>query len=121
MALSPRDKNAIQAVISDLSKEIAVLEGESSPDVENEKSYAFAGIALWALSPSGVERLDESTAASQLKSVVAQLERLVDESCDANELERIETLFLSAGQMASDQLGSVGETVSGLQDVVARR
>lgn len=119
-SLSKRDKHAIQAVIADLSKEISVLQGETAPDVENEKSYAFAGIALSALSPSGAERLDESTAADQLRSVVDQLRHLADEKCDVDELENIESLFLSAGQMASDQLGSVGETVSGLQDVVPR-
>lgn len=120
-SLSRRDKNAIEAVIADLSKEISVLEGQTSPDVDNEKSYAFAGIALWALSPSSVDQIDESTAANQLRMVVQELQRLSQGSSDPGQLEKIEKLFLSAGQMVSEQLGSAGETVSGLQDVVARR
>lgn len=122
LELSPRDERAVQIVIDDLRSEIKVLRGEATPDVDDEKSYAFANFALTALGTYAAElKPDGQSAARELEHVVSTLESLRTEVGQPSEMEELERLFLRASEAVSNQLGSSGEILSGTQAYVVRR
>lgn len=112
--LNDRDRRAIRLVITDLTSEAKVLRGESSPDVDDETSYAFAGFALTALDNGAPASIDEAIAADKLDDIVQKLRDLMAEaSIPEASMKEIEDLFLRASNMVSDRLGRAGELLDG--------
>jgi hypothetical protein len=113
--LNDRDRRVLGLVIADLTQEARIFRGEIDPDVDDETSYAVAGIALNALGArASANGSAEDAAATQLESLVSQLVELEHGDLhDVVALEEIERLFLDASSMVTSELSHAGEEVDG--------
>lgn len=121
--LNDRDREALKEVRRDLEGEVRVLRGQDLPDVTHESSFAFAGLALSALSTprsenAGMNEADDSqNAAARLDELARDLEIVADRpEVEDAVLERVESVFLRASQLVSQSLGRTGEIVDGLPE-----
>lgn len=104
----------LSAVSTDLRTEAAVIRGQSSPDVGDESAFAFAGLALDALGRDSEAAGADESAADSLAEVADSLETLVDGHVPAaDRLAELEQIFLRASDMASSNLGHVGDFAEG--------
>jgi len=113
--LRTRDAADLKSVSGGLRDEARVMRGEALPDIDDETAYAFAGLALRALSARGPAPVrGEEGAAHQLDQLAAELEEVASgERVEGQVLQRIEDLFLATSSMVSEALARTGETVEG--------
>lgn len=124
--LNERDLLVLSEVREDLAGEAQVLRSESSPDLDRETAYAFAGFALNALNqhrsasssaeqPWANDLEGSEQAASRLDALAADLKSVSDDPEVSTEtLERIESVFLAASVLVSSSLGRTGEVSTGI-------
>jgi len=102
--INERDRRALQVYIAKLRNEARILRGEVSPSVDDESSYAFAGVTLAALEVIADRTLRESDAANELDSLVDKL-RMIEGQQDISDqdLIKVESFFWSASEIASQE------------------
>ncbi len=116
--LSDRDRLTLGTVSADLLQEAQVLRHELMPSVLDESAYAFAGVALSALSTGAHHSPSEEDAAQELEDLAKLLDQMQsqDPVPDTRSLTRIQDIFFRANELVRVALTRSGELIEGNED-----